>query len=376
MCSRAVAGVNEHCQAAVSEKRLQSKQMSKPSTPTNEEIREILAYLKEGTPLESTPQSPVSSYSINNANAQRRQTIADVNVAQTSDDLVDDINLPNIQDDDKLAEEVKEFVISYGCPSLQQQFSSCQHDLEDWLYLELVDDIDNNMFANVTTPELSSILTSDCLQSLNEVNHASLVDHDPKTSYEHKNISSGYKEPCMGDSLLLEPVDDWNNWNEPIYIEKMIHLCNSLNSNNTDYLNEHDNSTSWKVTANCSNSMQGSTGGKTSKVTNKVIPQNNHTPKTRRRVRNNEKLKKLVTTVNDHHKSYVHKLAAVKKSSIMDNCRHPGAVRKNPITPLRKPGLKKYTKSSDSETLQLIVSIPFDCLVTERQFKKYHFKLN
>ena len=354
------------------ENLLVSEKKSKHSVSMKEEIRGIVAYLKHGAPLDSVDLSFTSSDTQKHSQAGKGK----VSTKATNNSIHDMTLLDlDVQNDDKLAEEVKEFVISCDCPTFKQDLSSFQDDLEDWLDLELVDDIDTDvMFDNDPMPELSSVLISDCLgmnHSLNEVNYSSVLDNVPKhvdSTCSGRQISVKSKESCYANEVL-EPVDDWNQWNEPTYVERMINLCNFLNRNKKSDVMEHGNNTHSKVKANCS------TGKVIKKTQVKTIDRNNHTSKIKRRTDNSDKVKKSVTLIGDHRKTYAHKFAAVKKvpqSSITNKYCAPGTGDR--ITQQRST--KECCKQlSSSETLQLIVSISFDRLVTERQFKKYHCKV-
>ena len=198
---------------------------SEHPVPTKEDIGEILSFLQDGAP-------PGTSDSVYDS-----QRVAQRKTDKVTKNAICDINLPvdlDVQIDDRLAEEVKEFVMSCGYSSLQHGIRSSQHDqvLEEWLSLELIDDIDTDLKVGDenATEHYPLLAHPDCLsmkQSLNEVNNPLCLDHtvnsDVFTCTAHKTTTStGRKNYCFTDDELLEPADDWNQWNEPAYVERII----------------------------------------------------------------------------------------------------------------------------------------------------------
>ena len=364
---------------------LQPKALKRPG-PTDEEIGGILAYLKDGAPLASTPQSTTSSSSVNSS-ANGTKTTVTTSAMKDSDIAVgNDI-------DNKLAEEVKEFVISCSHPSLEQGVNySHAHDLEEWLCLELIDGVDTDaVVGNNAAHHLYSGLISDCQdtrQSLNELNCPSVLDHarqnTTSTCHGHKfTTTSKERLGSFVNDDLLEPVEDWNQWNEPAYVERMINLCNTLNCSRSSNLMENEHTRGGKVRADCG-SARSLIRHNISKLKSKaqvkrLTSVGNGTLKTSRRVKSGTKEDKMVA---DRRGTYARRLAAIQKirptsprSKTTGKCNHLSTCNIHSSAATPQSRLKqcfKYPKLRSSE--ELIVSISFDRLVTERQFKKYHFK--
>lgn len=134
------------------------------------------------------------------------------------------LRLPITTDHDKLS-QVK---ITHSNSLLQQ-------DLEKWLDLELVDDVITDGNENA---EFGSRLIADGLgmkQSLTKANwstHAYENEHCKSCTRKHVDTKSPQTEcftGCITDDWL-EPASDWNQWNEPAYVERMINLSSSLQS--------------------------------------------------------------------------------------------------------------------------------------------------
>jgi hypothetical protein len=108
--------------------------------------------------------------------------------------------------------------------------SSVQHDGGKWLNLELVDDV--------------SISGNEGLkQSLVEVNwstHAYENEHCKSCTGKHVDTKSPQKECLTGCTIddWLEPANDWNQWKQPAYVEKISKLSSSLQNYSIDSLNE------------------------------------------------------------------------------------------------------------------------------------------
>ena len=236
--------------------------------------------------------------------------------------------------------------------------SSLQHDLGEWLNLELVDDVGTDGNENA---ELDSLLVTDCLgmkQSHNEVNWSDPTYKNAvftKNLCTHKCANTRRKEcftGCTTDDDWLEPADDWNQWTEPGYVERMINLSSSLQSHTISNLNEATE----MITTEKYNSFCRS-------KTCKCLGKSNGASKISKRVKKCNR-KRLIS---DHRKIYVRKFAAaaVQKSQsnvLMDNCctRHTDEAAFG--------CLEKSDKCLKS--FQLLVSISFDRLVTVRHLKK------
>lgn len=372
-------------------KRNKSASISKPAKnrlitshqhpgPTEEEIGGILAYLKDGAPLATPPRFITISNSLSSSPVCEKKS----NDTQTTD-ITHNINsnqpaVVNLSIDDKLAEEVKEFVTSCGCPSLQQGISNSD-DLEEWLYLELFDNVNTEeIFGNDVNPER---LISDCLdtkQSLNELNCSSGLDHVYKNanfnSHGHRNTSEE-NTSIFPDNVLLEPVEDWNQWNEPSYVERMISLCNSLNycRRNTLVDYESNNGGKVKVDFGTETKVRGLNGDNTLKAKKVQVKRLRPAGRVHKRMKNTAKGEKIMSVVADHRRSYACRFAAVQKTPTTGKYSY-WKVHRDAATP--RSHLKKCCRSlriRSSEMLQLIVSISFDCLVTERQLNKYHIKI-
>ena len=115
--------------------------------------------------------------------------------------------------------------------------SLLRRDLGKWLNLELVDDVNTDGNENAEF---------DCLgmkQSLTEINwstHAYENELCKSRTRKHVDTKSPQKEcltGCITDDWL-EPASDWNQWNEPAYVERMINLSSSLQSYNLNKITE------------------------------------------------------------------------------------------------------------------------------------------
>ena len=116
--------------------------------------------------------------------------------------------------------------------------SSVQHDCGKWLNLELVDEMGTG-----GNEELSSPLIVDSLglkQSLTEVNWSIHGYENKSHVHKHVETKSPPKKCRTGFTIddWLEPANDWNQWKQPAYVERMINLSSSLQSNSNDSVND------------------------------------------------------------------------------------------------------------------------------------------
>lgn len=198
--------------------------MPEPSIPPKEEIAGILAYLKDGAPqagrsagLTTVTDSVSSSHKAPSAKATNDMNTTSLRLPIT--DKPAQVKLTQCHGD-----------------------SSPQHDLGEWLNLELVDDVNTEGNGNA---ELGSPLTADCLgmkKSLTEVTWSTHpyenenFTEKPCISCAHQQSHADIKlrqKECLTDYIAndwLEPAKDWNQWNEPAYVERMINLSSSLHS--------------------------------------------------------------------------------------------------------------------------------------------------
>ena len=354
------------------------------SGPTEEEIGGILAYLKDGAPLATPPRSTTFSDPVNCSPVCERKATDTQTTDITHNINSDQPAVANLSIDDKLAEEVKEFVISCGHPSLEQGVSY-SHDLEEWLYLELFDDVNTEeSFGNDVTSELTSVLISDCQDtklSFNELNCSSALGHVCKNAdVSSQTTSKGNALDSFPDNELLKPAEDWNQWNEPSYVERMISLCNSLNySRRINVIDsEGNNGGKIKVGFGTDHEVCSLSRGNTSKkIQVKRLTPAGRVHKNNKGMKSGAKGKKIMSVVADHRRSYARRFAAVQKTPSAGKYSYWNTWKMHRDAGTPQSHLKKCCKSPrirSSEMLQLIVSISFDCLVTERQLKKYHIK--
>lgn len=121
---------------------------------------------------------------------------------------------------------------------ITQSDSSVQHDCGKWLNLELVDEIGTS-----GNEELISPLIVDSLglkRSLTEVNWSIHAYENKSHAHKHVDTKSSPKKYLAGFTIgdWLEPANDWNQWKQPAYVERMISLSSSLQSNSNDSVNE------------------------------------------------------------------------------------------------------------------------------------------
>ena len=115
-------------------------------------------------------------------------------------------------------------------PQVKITHSNSSLQYGKWLNLELVDDVKTDGNENAELD--SQLLIADYLgmkQSLTEVNWST---HAESRTCEHVDTNSPQKE-CLTGCITndwLEPASDWNQWNEPAYVERIINLSSSLQS--------------------------------------------------------------------------------------------------------------------------------------------------
>ena len=333
---------------------------SEQTIPAIDEIGGILAYLKDGAPPETSPHVHRSVNTTCQDGQGRRDNDNNLGLQLDLD----------IQIDDELEERVRELVSSWG-------FSPSLNDSEDWLSLELVNDIDVDVRSD--NLDLSSMLISDNLdtdKSLNEINFPSVLFCTQKDQeslcHSHKPADSrpGH-DKHLGADDLLRPASNWNMWNEPVYVERMITLCNALFcTDGHGNSRESNRNSGGKIRASQSSpriKFPSPNRSKVSRLTKKTKSPpsskqikfcgNEHTPNASRHLMKRRDEKKNI--VVNHRQVYSRKLAAVRKvigSSKMSDC-----------SCWHKDASYSDVKRHDCKcpnTPQLIVSIPFDHLNT------------
>ena len=321
--------------------KLQCKKFE-PSIPPKEEIVGILAYLKDGAPqaarsagLTTATDSVSSSQNISSAKAGN-----DTNTTS--------LRLP---------------ITDKPPQALTHGDSSPQQDLGEWLNLELVNDVDTD------SAELHSPLTADCLgmkQSLNWSTHAYENEEKPCKSRAYKQCHIDIKlqqKECLTSHIgddWLEPANDWNQWNEPAYVERMINLSSSLQSYTS--LNNHAITTEM-ATANC----MSITGKHYGNKINKCVGRSNYMSKVSKGAKHYTNRKKPVSD----KKICASKVAASSQKTSQSNISMEKCTCCTCYTDKATSGhLERNGKCLTSS--QLIVSISFEHLDTVKYQKNQH----
>ena len=106
-----------------------------------------------------------------------------------------------------------------------------RYDHGKWLNLELVDDGNENAEVNSNSP-----LIVECLGVKNSLTNnywsAHTYENEFRKSHKCVNTKSPQRECITGCTTddWLEPANDWNQWNEPAYVERMNKITSSLQS--------------------------------------------------------------------------------------------------------------------------------------------------